>query len=167
MLLSVCCLVLVTAGCGGDDDKKDDGDKKSAPTKAVDEEEDSKRAATIEQCDAEVSTTGAYEADWSGEATVRTGGRNPEQAGPAAVFELVDKKNRVGLYSPGPDFKGAVSLSVGDDSYSSDPADAEGLDIDKRGRTADVDVEVTTVGGDKIQLEAEFTCGKARKKKSD
>ena len=164
MLLSVCCLVLLTTGCSADDgDTLDDGDDKASPTRAVDREGD-KTAPRIEQCDAEVSTTGAYEAEWTGAATVRIGGRSPEQSGPAAVYTLEDGKNRVGLYSPGVDFKGSVALLVGEDSYSSDPADAGSLDIDERGRTAEVDVEVTTVGGDKIQLDAEFTCGEARKK---
>jgi len=165
MLLSAFCLVLVTAGCSDDDGGDKEIDDKTSPgaVNSDDPTEQKNTVAKVEKCEAEVSTTGAYEAEWTGEATVRTGGRNPDEAGPAAVYTLTYKDNRVGLYSAGRDFKGFIAVSVGQASYSSDPADAESLDIDKRGRHADVDVEVTTVGGDAIQLDAEFTCGSDKK----
>ena len=167
MILSVCCLVLATGACGGDDDKdKDEGTAKTADASAgVDPKEQRKRIAKTTDCTAEVSTTGAYEADWGGKAQVRTGGKSVDDPGPRAVYTLSHRKNRVSLYSPGPEFKGSVSLSVGDIAYSSDPQDAGSLDIDKRGKSADVDVTLTSIEGETIDLVADFTCGKSKKKK--
>jgi len=164
MILSACSLVLATAACSGDDDK-DKGDKEPADAAtSTDPKERRKRIAKTTNCTAEVSTTGAYEAEWGGEAQVRTGGKTVDATGPKAVYTLADKKNRVSLYSPGPEFKGSVSLSVGDLAYSSDPADAESLDIDKRGKSASVDVTLTSIDGQTVDLVADFTCGKPKKK---
>jgi hypothetical protein len=165
LLLSACCLVLVTVGCSGDDGEgKDAEDKKSGSTEASDPEDGQEKAAKIEDCDAEVTTKGAFDDEWGGEATVRTGGRRADAPGPEAVFTLSDKQHRVALYSPGPEFKGSVSLSVGQVSYSSDPADAESLDIDERGMHAEAKVTLMSTGGETIDLDAEFTCGTSRKK---
>jgi hypothetical protein len=161
MLLSAFCLVAATTGCS-DDDKGDGNDdaKESPGVPSLDPKAQKKKIAKIVKCTAQVSTTGAYEADWSGDATVRTGGREIGAAGPLAVYTLTDKKNRVALYSPGPEFNGSISLTVARESYSSDPADAESFDIDERGKRAKVDAALTSISGDEIQLAAEFTCGK-------
>jgi hypothetical protein len=166
MILSACSLVLATAACSGDDEKdKGKGDKEPADAAAsTDPNEQRKRIAKTTNCTAEVSTTGAYEAEWGGEAQVRTGGKAADATGPEAVYTLTDKKNRLSLYSPGPEFKGSVSLSVGNMAYSSDPADAESLDIDKRGKSANVDVTLTSIDGQTVDLVADFTCGKPNKK---
>ncbi len=81
---------------------------------------------------------------------------------PLAVYELTDKRNRVSLFSPGPEFKGSISLAAERISYSSDPADAESFDIDERGKHAEADATLTSISGDEIQLVAEFTCGKSK-----
>lgn len=163
MVLSVLCLALVTAGCSGDDDK----DKKKAsnePSSVItgDPKDEKQLVAKTAKCTAEVSTSGEYEAEWGGDAQVRTGGKSADDTGPNAIYTLNDKRNRLALYSPGPEFKGSISMSVGNTSYSSDPADAESLDIDKRGKHASVDTTVTSIGGDEIQVVAEFTCGKTK-----
>lgn len=165
------CLVGLTAGCSGDDDgDKDKSDKTSSEGPAIDPKEAKKRTAKTAKCTAEVSTTGAYEAEWDGKATVRTGGKSADDTGPKAVYTLVDGKNRVALYSPGSDFKGSVTLSVGKTAYASDPADARSLEIDPKGRSASVDVTLTSIQGETLELVADFTCeqgknGKGGKKK--
>jgi hypothetical protein len=166
MMVPAVCLVLATVGCsdddGGNDDEKAGESTSDAPSKE-EQKEARKRIAQTSDCTAEVSTTGAYEAEWQGEAQVRTGGKPADDPGPNAVFTLTDKKNRVALYSPGPEFKGSVSLSADGVAYSSDPADAESLDIDKHGKSASVDVTLTSTGGDTIDVVADFTCGKSKK----
>jgi len=168
MLLSAFCLVAATAGCSGDDGDGD-GEGKSNKTSgapSIDPKDQAKRTAKITKCEAEVSTTGAYEAQWSGKAEVRTGGKPADDTGPKAIYQLNDKKNSVALYSPGSEFKGSISLTVqgkqGKRAYSSDPADAATFDIDKRGKHAQVDAVLTSISGDEIQLVAEFTCGKTK-----
>jgi hypothetical protein len=167
MILSVCCLVLAAGACSGDDKDKDDKDAKkpAGATTTPDPKEAKKRVAKTTDCTAEASTTGAYDAQWTGEAEVRTGGKAVDATGPEAVYTLTDKKNRLSLYSPGPEFKGSVSLSVGKTAYSSDPADAESLDIDQGGRSATVDVTLTSIDGATVDLVADFSCGKPEKKK--
>jgi len=167
MILSVCCLVLATGACSGDDKDKDtdkDAKKSAGATTSPDSKEAKHRVAKTTDCTAEVSTTGAYEAQWAGTAQVRTGGKAVDAPGPKAVYSLTDKKNRLSLYSPGPEFKGSVSLSVGRTAYASDPAVAESLDIDEGGTSADVAVTLTSVDGDTLDLVATFTCGKPKKK---
>ena len=165
MLVALCGLVLPAAGCS-DDDGKDGASKDESPSAAVDAKEQKQRAAKTTKCQAEVSTSGAYEADWKGEAHVRTGGKAVDDTGPRAVYELTDKKNRVALYSPGPEFKGSISVSVKNVAYSSNPADAGSFDIDKRGTGASVDATLTSVSGDELQLVAEFICAKGKNKKN-
>lgn len=157
-------LVLSFSACSGDDgDDKEKGKDAPSSTVSDDPKLEKKLVAKTVKCDADVSTSGAYDADWKGEATVRTGGHSIGASGPAAVYTLTDKNdNRVALYSPGNEFKGSISLFADGLSYSSDPADAESLDIDKRGRSASVDTTVTSISGDEIQLVAEFTCGKKK-----
>ena len=162
MLLAALALVLPTVGCSGDDDKDKSGDEPT-PLATNDPKTERQLEAKTTKCDAEVSTSGAYEADWEGDAQVRTGGKAVEDTGPNAVYQLTDKRNRVALYSPGPAFKGSISLSVDNVSYSSDPADAESFDIDKHGKSASVDTTLTSIGGDELGLVAEFTCGKTKK----
>jgi hypothetical protein len=167
VILTACCAVLATAACSGDDDGKDkeSGDKPPASRTTEDAKETKVRAAKTTPCTAEVSTTGAYEAEWSGDAEVRTGGKPVDDTGPKAVYTLSDMKNRVTLYSPGSEFKGAIALSVGDTAYASDPADAESFDIDEKGKSASVDVTLTsTGGGETIDLVADFDCGKTKKR---
>ena len=167
MLLSVCCLVLLTAGCSSDDGEAGDQalDEKSPDARMSAAPTDGEQGAvTTRNCDVEVSTTGALDWEWSGQATVRTGGRFEDTAGPEAVYMLKHTQHQVALYSSGPEFKGTVALTVGKDFYASDPADASSLDIDPGGRHADVDVQLTSTADDVIRLEAEFTCGKTRKK---
>jgi hypothetical protein len=167
MILSICCLVLATGACSGDDKDKDtekDAKKPAGATSSPDPKDAKERVAKTTDCTAEASTTGAHEAEWTGAAQVRTGGRAADAPGPKAVYSLADKKNRLTLYSPGPEFKGNVSLSVGNTAYSSDPADAESLDIDEGGTSANVDVTLTSIDGDTVDLVAAFTCGKPKKK---
>ena len=165
MLLSVCCLVLLTAGCSGDDgdEKAKDEESPDAQVSVAPKKEEA-RLATTQDCDAEVSTTGAFEWEWSGPATVRTGGGGEDAPGPDAVYALKHEQHQAALYSSGVEFEGSVTLSVGKAFYASDPADAASLDIDPGGTHADVDVQLTSTADDVIQLEAEFTCGKNRKK---
>jgi len=163
MLLPAVCLVLGSAGCSGDDDGNDEEQGSDPTSGASDIDPKDRKPAKTADCTAEVSTSGAYEADWQGEAQVRTGGKPADDPGPNAVYTLTDKKNRLALYSPGAEFKGSVSLSVDGVAYSSDPADAESLDFEKQGKGAAADVTLTSTGGDKIDLVAAFTCGKAKK----
>jgi hypothetical protein len=167
MILSVCCLVLAAGACSGDDDKdKDENDAKTADaTPSIDPKEQRKRIARTTDCTAEASTTGAYEAEWGGKAQVRTGGKSAGDAGPRAVYTLNHRQNRVDLYSPGPEFKGSARVTVGDTVYSSDPNDAESLDIDKRGKSAKVEVTLTAIDGETVDLVADFACGKSKKKR--
>jgi hypothetical protein len=167
MILAACCLFLATAACSGDDDKDNDsGGEQASDTATPDSKETKKRIAETTPCTAEVSTTGAYDGPWNGEAEVRTGGKPVDDPGPKAVYSLTDKKNRLAIYSPGDEFKGSVTLSVGNTAYASDPADAASFDIDEKGKSASVDATLTSTNGDKIDLEADFTCGKTKKKKS-
>ena len=165
MMVPAVCLVLAAAGCsdddGGNDDEKAGESTSEAPSSEAPEDEH--KPAKIADCTAEASTTGAYEAEWQGEAQVRTGGKPADDPGPNAVYTLTDQKNRLAVYSPGAEFKGSVTLSAGGVAYSSDPADAESLDIDKHGKSASVDVTLTSTGGDKIDVVAEFTCDKSKK----
>lgn len=155
------CLVGATLSACGDDDadasRSADPATEGAtiePGKAVE------RTPRVRKCSAEVTTTGAYEAEWQGRAKVRTGGGSADDTGPDAVYEMVDEENRVALYSPGEEFKGSVTLSVGETAYASDPADAKYLDIDPRGRSASVDVTLISIEGDSLDLVAEFTCAR-------
>jgi hypothetical protein len=167
MVLAACCLFLATAACGGDDDNGDESSgEKASDTATPDPKEAKKRIAKTTACTADVSTTGAYEGEWAGEAEVRTGGHAADDTGPKAVYTLTDKKNRLAIYSPGAEFKGSVTLSTGDTAYASDPADAASFDIDEKGRFASVDATLTSTSGDKIDLVADFTCGKTKKKRS-
>ena len=164
-IVPVVCLILATAGCSGDDDGKDE-EKANEPTSGApssDDPEDVSKPAKVVDCTAEASTSGAYEAEWEGKAQVRTGGKPADDPGPNAVYTLTDDRNRLALYSPGAEFKGSVSLTADGTAYSSDPADAESLDIDKHGKSASVDVTLTSTGGDKVDLVAEFTCDKPEK----
>jgi hypothetical protein len=164
-MLAAGALVLASAACSGDDGKDDEpGDKASDTAGVLDPKEQKKRAAQQKPCTAEVSTTGAYDAEWDGKAVVRTGGKAEGDPGPKAVYTLTDKKNRVALYSPGSEFKGSVSLSVGEIAYSSDPADAGSFEIDKRGKQAHVEATLTSTDGETVDLVADFTCGKKGKK---
>jgi hypothetical protein len=166
MILAACCLFLATAACGGDDENGDEsGGDRASDTETPDPKEAKKRITKTTPCLAEVSTTGAYEAEWAGEAEVRTGGKSADDTGPKAVYTLTDKKNRLAIYSPGAEFKGSVTLSVGDTAYASDPAVAESFDIDEKGRSASVDTTLTSTSGDKVDLVADFTCGKTKKKR--
>ena len=167
MILPAVCLVLATAGCSGDDDGKDD-EKADEPTSGApssEDREDERKPAKIADCTAEARTTGGYEAEWEGEAQVRTGGKPANDPGPDAVYTLTDDKSQLAIYSPGAEFKGSVSLSADGVVYSSDPADAESLDIDKHGKSASVDVTLTSTGGDRLDLVADFTCAKPKTKK--
>lgn len=168
MILSAVSLVAATAACSGDDDKDKDQDKAddaSNQTLSPDEiKEQRERTPKTANCTAEVRTTGTYEAEWNAEeAQVRTGGKAVGATGPDAVYTLTDKNNRVALYSPGPEFKGSISLNADGLSYSSDPADAESFDIDKRGKHASVNATLTAIEGEELGLVAEFTCGKTKK----
>jgi hypothetical protein len=162
MLLALCGLVVPAAACSDDgtDERSTDGS-----SVAMDPQEQKQLIPRTDKCEAEVSTTGAYEAEWSGQAQVRTGGKAPDDAGPQAVYQLTDKQNRVALFSPGPDFKGSISLTVKDVAYSSDPGDAESFHIDERGAGASVDATLTSVSGAELHLVAEFTCGGGKGKK--
>src|SRR5687768_17277639 len=126
MMVPAVCLVLATAGCGDDDGGTDDekvGEQTSgAPSSEAPEEEH--KPAQIADCTAEARTTGAYEAEWKGEARVRTGGKPAHDPGPSAVYTLTDQRNRLAVYSPGAEFKGSVTLSADGVAFSSDPADA-------------------------------------------
>jgi len=166
LILSAFSLVAVTASCGGDDDGDDKDTAKGDPTSSVsvDPKDQRQRVAKTAECTAEVRTTGTYEAEWNGEdAQVRTGRKAVDDTGPEAVYTLNDKRNRVALYSPGPEFKGSISLNANGLSYSSDPADAESFDIDKRGTHASVNTTLTAIDGEELGLVAEFTCGKSEK----
>lgn len=165
MMVPAVCLILAATGCSDDDGGKDD-EKGSEPTSGAPSSEDPAEARTpakIADCTAEVSTSGAFEADWEGEAQVRTGGKPANDPGPNAVYTLTDQKNRVALYSPGAEYKGSVSLSADGVAYASDPADAESLEFEKQGKGVSADVTLTSTGGDKIDLEADFSCGKTKK----
>jgi hypothetical protein len=165
LMVTAVCLVLAAAGCGDDDggtDEEKAGDPTSgAPSSEAPEEE--RKPVKVADCTAEASTTGAYEAEWQGEAHVRTGGKPVDDPGPSAVYTLTDQRNRLAVYSPGAEFKGSVTLSADGVAYSSDPADAESLDIDEHGKGASVDVTLTSTGGDTIDVVAEFTCDKYKK----
>jgi hypothetical protein len=163
-ILTVCCLFLAATACSGDDDKDKDAGEKASDTAGLDPKEQKQRIAQTSGCTAEVSTTGAHEASWEGKAEVRTGGKAVDDPGPKAVYTLTDGKNRVALYSPGDEFKGAVQLSVGKTAYASDPADAESFDIDEKGKEAHVEATLTSIDGSTIDLAADFTCGKSKKK---
>ena len=93
MVLSAFCLALVTAGCSGDDDK----DKKKAsnePSSVItgDPKDEKQLVAKTAKCTAEVSTSGEYEAEWGGDAQVRTGGKSADDTGPNAIYTLNDKQ---------------------------------------------------------------------------
>lgn len=164
MLVPLACLVLPVAACSDDDgDKKNKADDEPTSIIPTDPKEARHRVAKTAKCEASVSTTGAYDAEWGGDASVRTGGKSVDDTGPNAVYTLNDEGNRLALYSPGPEFKGSISLSADGLSFSSDPADAESFDIDKRGKHAQVDTTLTSISGQELQLEAEFTCGKQKK----
>ncbi len=166
MIVPAVCLILATAGCGGVDDEGTDEEKADEPTSGApssDDSEDVRKPAKVVDCTAETSTSGGYDAEWEGEAQVRTGGKPADDPGPKAVYTLTHGKNRLALYSPGAEFKGSVSLSADGTVYSSDPADAESLDIDPHGTSASVDVTLTSTGGDKVDLVADFTCGQPSK----
>jgi hypothetical protein len=163
LFLSALCLLLATAGCSDDDGKDEPEDDQETSTGGLDtpdpDEQLKTKPKTIE-CDAEVSTTGAYKAEWDGDASVTTGGKTIDDTGPAAVYTLNDDRNGLSLYSPGLAFKGSISMTADGHSYSSDPADAESFDIDPKGKRAEVDATLTSISGDEIQVVAEFTCGK-------
>jgi len=163
-ILAAGSLILATAACSGDDDKdNDDTSPTTAPS--VDPKEQKKRVAKTTKCTVEASSTGAYQGEWSGEASVRTGGKPADDTGPKAVYSAANEKSTLALYSPGSAFKGSVTLAVGKKiAYSSDPAKAESLDIDEKGKSAQVDVTLTSIEGDTVDLVAEFACGKAKKK---
>jgi hypothetical protein len=166
MLVPLVCLFLPLAACSDDDGGKDKDKAGDEPTSVLptDPQELRKRIPKTVKCDAEVTTSGAYDHEWSGDAQVRTGGKSEDDTGPNAVYELKEDGNRVALYSPGPEFKGSISLSAEGLAFSSDPADAESFDIDKRGKHAQVDTTLTSISGQELQLVAEFTCGKQKSK---
>ena len=155
-------LVLATAACGGGEGEGDENpDDAASSTHPEEQRKPNLKTAT---CSAEVSTSGSHKAAWGGKAKVRTGGKAADDPGPKAVYTLTHKKYRLALYSPGADFKGSVSLSIGRTSYSSDPADAESFDIDEKGKEAHVDVTLTSIEGETLDLVADFACGKRKKK---
>jgi hypothetical protein len=166
MLLPAVCLVLATAGCG-DDGGDTDEELADEPTSGTPTSEAPMKVHTpakVAECTAEASTTGAFEAEWHGDAKVRTGGKPTDDPGPSAVYTLTHQSNRLAVYSPGTEFKGSVTLLAEGVAYSSDPADAASLDIDEHGKGASVDVTLTSTGGDTIDVVAEFTCDKEMKK---
>lgn len=156
-IATVCLVGGSLTACGGEDDTDGRSDRATEGA-TIDPQEARKRAVRTEKCTAEVTTTGAYEADWKGRATVRTGGNAADDTGPEAVYTLTAEGNSVALYSPGSEFKGSVTLSVGETAYASDPADAASLDIDPDGSSASVDVTLTSIEGDSLDLVADFTC---------
>ena len=164
ILLFAFCLVLATASCGGNEDNDGDTDATGEATQGestLDPKDEKEPAVATAKCTAKVSTAGALEAEWGGDATVKTVEESGGFTGPHAVYVLNDERNRVALYSAGPEFKGTISVTADGLSYSSDPADAESFDIDTDGRYADVDATLISISGDELQLVAKFTCGKA------
>jgi hypothetical protein len=165
MMVPAVCLVLATLGCGDDDggtdEEKADEQTSGAPTSEAPQEV--RTPAKVAECTAVASTTGAHEAEWQGQAKVRTGGRLADDPGPSAVYTSTHQSNRLAVYSPGTEFKGSVTLLAEGVAYSSDPADAASLDIDEHGEGASVDVSLTSTGGDTIDVVAEFTCDKEKK----
>ncbi len=165
LLLFLCalCLLLATAGCSDDDGKDKSEDEQETSTggpTTPDPDDQLKTKPKTTECDVEVSTTGAYEAEWNGDASVTTGGKTVDDTGPAAVYTLNDDRNSLSLYSPGLAFKGSISMTADGHSYSSDPADAESFDIDPKGSHAEVHAALTSISGDEIHVVAQFTCGK-------
>jgi hypothetical protein len=165
ILLFAFCLVLATAGCGGNEDNDGDTDATDKATEGestLDPKDEKEPVFTTAKCTAQVKTAGALEAEWGGDATVRTVEESVGSAGPDAVYVLNDERTRVALYSAGPEFKGSISVIADGLTYSSDPADAESFDIDPHGRYADVAATLISTSGDKLKLVAEFTCGETK-----
>ncbi len=161
-VLAAVSLILAAAACGGDEGEGEEKPGDSATSTHPKEQQ--KRNLKTATCTAEASTSGSHEAEWGGKAKVHTGGKAADDPGPKAVYTLTHKKYRLSLYSPGADFKGNVSLSIGKTSYSSDPTDAESFDIDEKGKEAHVDVTLTSIEGKTLDLVADFVCGKRKEK---
>lgn len=163
LLVSLLAVVVGVSACGDEGDRTEADDASPAVGESEPKEHREKVART-HRCRAEVSTTGAFVHDWSGEALVRTGGHPVGSSGPAAVYTLTDQlKNRVVLYSPGKDFMGGIAVYADGVAYAGDSASAATYDIDKRGKRALVDATVESSSGDELGVLAEFACGKQKK----
>jgi hypothetical protein len=162
--LSVLVSLTFLAGCSGDGDKSDDagkGDKSSSASGSGSPDgsaspggEDDVPADVVKKCQATVSVTGAFTADWSGKAEVRISAGD----GPKAVYRSVNGKQRVTAYSDGKDFTGSVNVLDDDVTYATPPGDDTGLDIGVKGKSAEIDADALDVEENQVHVTASFDC---------
>jgi hypothetical protein len=170
MLISVpvLCLMLALTACSGDgdDDDKEPGDASSSSQSAENGEGGEGGAGAEPEpvgdiqrvCEAEVDVTGAVEASWEGDATVRL-----TSDGERAVYEALDGDARVAIYSAGGDFETpSANFTQGDETFTTPLGEKEGLKAKVNGKSASADAEAAGIAGDTVQIKASFTCGRTR-----
>jgi hypothetical protein len=162
--LSVLVSLSLLAGCSGDDGKSDEPGKADTTSRASDSEspdassspsgKDEEPGDVVKKCQATVSISGAFTAEWSGKAEVRIS----QGDGPRAVYRSLHGKQRVTAYSDGKDFTGSVNVLDRDVTYATPPGDETGLDIGVKGKSAEVDADAFDVQQNQVHVTASFDC---------
>jgi hypothetical protein len=167
------CLLLMLSACSGDDgddgddDKPGDGSSSAASDNGEGDEgeagegeagEDEPVGDVQRVCEAQVDVTGAVEASWEGDATVRL-----TSDGERAVYEAINEDSRLAIYSAGGDFDTAsANFTQADQTFTTPMGDKAGLKAKVNGKSASADAEAAGIAGDTVQIQASFTCGRTR-----
>ncbi len=118
-LTTMLVLALATSGCSGDDEKDATGPEPSptgSGSGAVPPVElPPGEVTSVRACASTVTTAGQIETEWTGDADVRVrGGDLDATKRPRAVYTTGDRGVKLAVYSKGPDFEPAATISSGD-----------------------------------------------------
>lgn len=147
------------AGCSGSDDGSDGGSAGTSPgTSKSGKPSD---AASGPQGDVEKPCEATIQADTvSGEWT----DKQVRVSDDHAVYTATAGDTRLAVYSAYGDSTASVNLYVKKGQYSTPVGDDSGLEVDGKGRSAQVDADLADVqGGGSVHVTARFTCGKGGK----
>lgn len=139
--------LLLLTGCGGDD--PDGGGDDAAADGDV-------PALQGEDCDAEVTLTGAIEASWSGNATVDTS----DSVAPPATYQSSDAGTILTVSAVGNGFDDPTVILLADGRSFGVPFGEGSVDVSADGSGATIDAAAPEVGGEggTVQVTATFTC---------
>lgn len=147
--MSVLCAVSVLSSCGGDDPaKKPDATPSASSSHAQDP-----GAQKTRTCKVEVAVTGAATVSWTGKGTSRTA-----SSGPRATYTATHGKAQISVYSDGQDFTASANVTIGQDTYTTPPADSTGVDARGNGKGAELDADTTGTKGQTAHVTASFDC---------
>lgn len=151
--MSVLCAVSVLSSCSGSDssDSKPEASSSASPTKGSSQDP---KAQKTRECKVEVALTGAVEASWTGKGSSRTA-----SSGPDATYTAKHGKTQLAVYSDGKDFTASANVTVGQDTFTTPPADSTGITARGNGKGAELDADLSGIdAGNKTHVTATFTC---------